>query len=40
MNDPNLGDEIKMEMRDLTSAVASRLNGESKEVKASSTEEK
>lgn len=40
MNDPNLGDEVKMEIRDLVAVVASRLNNEGKIVKASNTEEK
>lgn len=40
MNDPNLADEIKMEMRDLAATVASRLDNERKEVKVLDTEEK
>ena len=39
MNDPNLGDEIKMEIRDLASAVASRLANDKKKTEAKDNEE-
>lgn len=39
MNDPNLGDEIKMEIRDLASAVASRLENKKRKPKGKETEE-
>lgn len=40
MNDPNLGDEIKMEISDLAAAVASRLDGEDNVSDTSDTEDK
>lgn len=39
MNDPNLGDEIKMEIRDLASTVASRLTNKKKKAEAKDNEE-